>query len=59
MGHVYEGSFKNNKRHGLGKLTHSDGKVEEGIFEENIFVGKEQPKQKAKAKNGLTASKRR
>ena len=34
-GAKYEGEWKNNKRHGKGKMINSDGKIYEGDFKEN------------------------
>ena len=39
-GGVYEGSFLDNKRHGLGIWTWADGTVVIGWFEENNSMGK-------------------
>ena len=38
-GHVYEGYFKDNKKHGRGELTAADGTVEyDGTWEEDEKV---------------------
>ena len=31
-GDIYEGNFENGQRHGIGKLTSSDGKIYQGEF---------------------------
>jgi hypothetical protein len=36
-GDIYEGDFVDNKRHGNGKMTYPDGKVEEGRWEDGEF----------------------
>ena len=37
----YEGEFKNGKRNGKGRYTFANGAVEEGLWENNEFIGKE------------------
>ena len=37
-GDIYKGSIQNFKPHGKGKLQLFDGKIEEGIFENGIFI---------------------
>jgi predicted RNA-binding protein with RPS1 domain len=44
VGHKYEGSFVNGKRHGNGKYTFPNGETEVGWFENNVFIRPEKPK---------------
>jgi hypothetical protein len=37
-GSVYEGEWLKGVQHGFGKMTNSDGKSVEGIFENNVLV---------------------
>ena len=37
-GEKYVGEFKDGKRHGQGTYTYADGRVEEGIWENNEFL---------------------
>ena len=37
-GNVYHGAFKNGKRHGQGKCTFADGRVNEGQWVEGNYV---------------------
>ena len=34
----FHGNWKNGKRHGQGTLMHSDGRVDEGIWENGKFI---------------------
>jgi len=34
----YDGEYLNGKKHGQGKMTYTNGKIEEGLFENNKFV---------------------
>ena len=38
-GKVYDGMWVHDKRTGPGKMTHPDGKVEEGEFKDGKFLG--------------------
>ena len=38
-GRKYIGDFRDGKMHGIGKMTYSDGKIEEGAWQNNMFVG--------------------
>ncbi len=38
-GRKYVGAFKDGKRHGVGKMTYTDRKIEEGNWEEDKFAG--------------------
>jgi hypothetical protein len=38
-GDVYEGDFVKYMRHGKGKIIYANGKVEEGNWENNQFLG--------------------
>ena len=40
-GDKYVGEWKDNKKDGIGKLTYSDGRVEEGRFMIGVYIGKE------------------
>ena len=35
---VYEGEYKDNKKHGKGKKTYKDEKIEEGEWKEDYFL---------------------
>tara|TARA_B110000285_G_C14516524_1_gene334648 strand:+ start:205 stop:417 length:213 start_codon:yes stop_codon:yes gene_type:complete len=37
--HIYEGQWKNNKKHGLGKEVLTDGSIFEGPFSEGMKHG--------------------
>jgi hypothetical protein len=37
-GDVYEGEFRDNEPHGIGKMTYKDGRVSEGIWENEKIV---------------------
>jgi hypothetical protein len=45
MGAKYVGEFKDNKFHGQGRLTFADGRVVEGIWEDNQFIDRPPVKQ--------------
>lgn len=36
---MYEGEWQNGLKHGFGKLTHPDGKIEEGYWDIGQFIG--------------------
>jgi len=38
-GRVYEGEYTDDNRAGKEKMTYPDGKIEEGIWKDNKFVG--------------------
>ena len=40
-GSTYVGEWKDDKKDGIGKLTYSDGRVEEGRFMIDVYIGKE------------------
>jgi len=40
-GSVYEGTILDNKFHGKGKITYSDGNVKEGLWYKGKFIGNE------------------
>ena len=37
-GNKYVGEFEDGKKHGYGTYTHADGRVEEGIWENDKFL---------------------
>ena len=39
----YEGEWFKDKMHGYGVYVNSEGEIVEGFFEEDNFVGKEEP----------------
>lgn len=43
LGHRYVGNFVNNNRHGVGTYYFPNGTVQEGIFENNTYIGPQQP----------------
>ena len=40
-GEKYVGEWKDGKQDGIGKKTYSDGRVEEGKFMIDVYIGKE------------------
>jgi len=38
-GGYYEGEFVDGKHHGKGKMTYADGRVEEGTWQDDKFIG--------------------
>ena len=36
---IYVGEWINDLRNGQGKMIYKNGKVEEGLWEEDIFIG--------------------
>ena len=40
-GDKYTGYFQNNKFQGKGKYTWADGSVQEGIYENGVYIGPE------------------
>jgi hypothetical protein len=40
-GAFYIGEWKSDKRHGKGLMTGGDGFVEEGMFMNDVFIGKD------------------
>jgi hypothetical protein len=38
-GDVYEGDFVDQSKHGRGKMIYADGRVQEGNWKKNEFVG--------------------
>jgi hypothetical protein len=36
---VYEGEYKNNRRHGKGMRTYGNGSIVEGYWIDNDFIG--------------------
>jgi hypothetical protein len=42
-GSRYEGEFRQGNRWGKGKMTHADGTCQEGYFENDEFIGDQEP----------------
>lgn len=42
-GSIYQGEWKQGIQHGFGKMVFPDGSVKEGHFENNIYVGVQDP----------------
>jgi hypothetical protein len=40
-GRKYVGEFRDGKMHGLGKMTYADGRIEEGVWKQDEFTGKQ------------------
>jgi hypothetical protein len=56
-GAKYVGEFKDDKRHGQGTYTFANGTIQEGLFENNKYIGKNSEEPKAKEEvcaKGLT-----
>jgi len=49
-GRQYVGEFRDGKMHGLGKMTYPDGKIEEGVWKQDEFTGKQAASGKADSK---------